>query len=89
MTGRGHWSGRGSLLPVRLLCLLIRGYQVVLRPVLGGHCRFHPSCSSYALEAIQRFGALRGSWMMIRRLSRCHPLGGSGFDPVPGSQDSE
>lgn len=89
MTGRRHRSGRGSLLPVRLLCLLIRGYQVVLRPVLGGHCRFHPSCSTYALEAIQRFGALRGSWMMIRRLSRCHPLGGGGFDPVPGSQDSE
>ena len=67
----------------KLLIALIRVYQVLLSPMLGGACRFVPSCSAYALEAIERHGALRGSWLALRRLSRCHPFGGSGFDPVP------
>ena len=62
---------------------LVRAYQVILSPVLGGRCRFAPSCSHYAIEAYERHGALRGTWLTLRRLLRCHPWGGSGFDPVP------
>ena len=67
----------------RLFIALIRVYQVVLSPFLGGGCRFQPSCSAYALEAIATHGAWRGGLLAARRLSRCHPLGRSGFDPVP------
>ena len=66
-----------------LLTLLIRGYQWLVSPWLGPCCRYEPSCSGYAVEAIDRHGALRGSWLTLRRLSRCHPMGGSGYDPVP------
>ncbi len=72
-----------SLLVARLLRVLISAYQLTLSPLLGPACRFTPSCSAYALEAIERHGAARGSWLALRRLARCHPLGGSGFDPVP------
>lgn len=72
-----------SLLVARLLRVLIRAYQLTLAPLLGPACRFTPSCSVYALEAIERHGPARGSWLALRRLARCHPLGGSGFDPVP------
>ena len=65
------------------LMLLIRGYHYWLSPMFGRHCRFEPSCSAYALEAIQRFGALRGSWLAARRLLRCQPLHPGGYDPVP------
>jgi uncharacterized protein len=67
----------------KLLIALIRGYQLTLSPFLGGACRFHPSCSAYAREAIERHGAWRGTLLAIRRLSKCHPFGASGFDPVP------
>ncbi|MCC6660233.1 MAG: membrane protein insertion efficiency factor YidD [Phycisphaerales bacterium] len=63
--------------------LAVRTYQVTLGPVLGGHCRFEPSCSRYAIEAYRLHGPLRGSWLTARRISRCHPFGGHGFDPVP------
>lgn len=63
--------------------LLIRAYQLFISPVLGNHCRFYPSCSQYAMEAIGRFGLLRGGWMAARRLSRCHPWHEGGVDPVP------
>ena len=63
--------------------LLVRLYQAVLGPFLGGHCRFHPSCSVYAVEAYQQHGPIRGSWLTLRRLARCHPFGGHGYDPVP------
>lgn len=53
---------------------------------MGGHCRFHPTCSLYAIEAYRTHGVLRGSYLTARRLLRCHPLGGSGFDPVPGAR---
>ena len=69
--------------PRRLLLALIRGYQRVLSPALPPSCRFHPSCSQYALEAVGRYGALRGAWLAARRLARCHPFHPGGFDPVP------
>ena len=62
---------------------LIRAYQLAFSPMYSGSCRFVPSCSQYASEAVQKFGAARGSWLAVRRLMRCHPLGSSGIDPVP------
>ena len=67
----------------RSFVLLVRGYQVVLSPLLGGQCRYYPSCSAYAIEAIERHGALRGAWLAARRIGRCHPFRPGGFDPVP------
>jgi putative membrane protein insertion efficiency factor len=69
--------------PRRLLAGLIRGYQIVLSPLLPPSCRFHPSCSQYALEAVTRHGALKGGWLAARRLARCHPFHPGGYDPVP------
>ncbi|MDG4561359.1 MAG: membrane protein insertion efficiency factor YidD [Candidatus Competibacter sp.] len=66
-----------------ILIVLIRGYQLLLSPLLGNHCRFYPSCSQYACEAIERHGALRGGWLAIRRVLRCHPWHPGGVDPVP------
>ena len=63
--------------------MLVRLYQVSLSRVMGGHCRFQPTCSHYAIEAFETHGALRGCWLTARRLLRCHPLGGFGYDPVP------
>jgi len=67
----------------RLLIAAIRGYRYFLSPWLGNQCRFHPTCSQYALTAIERFGALRGGWLALRRLLRCHPWHPGGVDPVP------
>jgi putative membrane protein insertion efficiency factor len=69
--------------PRRIALGAIRVYQVLLSPMFGGSCRFVPSCSTYAAEAVERFGAIRGSWLALRRLSRCRPLAAHGFDPVP------
>jgi putative membrane protein insertion efficiency factor len=69
-----------------VLVFLIRAYQRVLSPLLGPRCRFYPSCSHYAAEAIATHGALRGSWLAARRIVRCHPLNPGGFDPVPSCQ---
>lgn len=66
-----------------LLVGAIRLYQRVLSPLLGPRCRFYPSCSSYAIEALERHGAVHGSWLAARRICRCHPLHEGGFDPVP------
>jgi putative membrane protein insertion efficiency factor len=67
-----------------LLIVLIRAYQKLISPLFpGGHCRFHPTCSSYAIEALQSHGALRGSLLAAKRILRCHPLHEGGFDPVP------
>jgi uncharacterized protein len=66
-----------------VVTLLIRCYRYAVSPLIGPNCRFHPSCSAYALEAIERFGTLRGTWLAIRRIGRCHPWHPGGFDPVP------
>jgi uncharacterized protein len=65
------------------LRLLIRIYQLAVAPLLGPRCRFYPSCSAYAAEAITRHGAVGGTWLTAKRLARCHPLCGGGYDPVP------
>ena len=70
-------------LGARALILGVRFYQVALSPVLGGQCRYYPTCSAYAIEALQRHGALRGAWLAVRRIGRCHPFRPGGFDPVP------
>lgn len=67
----------------KLLIALIRLYQLTLSPLLGQRCRFHPSCSAYATEALQRHGVLRGTRLALSRIVRCHPLNPGGYDPVP------
>lgn len=67
----------------KVLIAVIRLYQITLSPVLGAHCRFHPSCSQYAVEALAKYGALKGSWYAARRIFRCHPYHAGGYDPVP------
>ena len=67
-----------------VLKFLIRVYQVALSPLLGPNCRYYPTCSQYAIEAIETHGSLRGAWLTIKRISRCHPWHEGGFDPVPG-----
>lgn len=74
-------------LPLRVLnaifLLLIRAYQYVLSPLLPNSCRFVPTCSQYGVEALKKHGPFRGGWLTLKRISRCHPWGGSGYDPVP------
>lgn len=65
------------------LLLLLRAYRLLVSPLLGANCRFYPSCSQYASEAIERHGALHGSWLAVKRVGRCHPWHPGGFDPVP------
>jgi putative membrane protein insertion efficiency factor len=86
--GREHFSmptdGKiDPYLSVRIALGAIRGYQVVVRPLLTGSCRYLPTCSEYAAEAIATYGAFRGGWMSLKRVLRCHPFGGAGLDPVP------
>jgi len=69
--------------PQRIALLLLRGYQLTFSPFFAGSCRFVPSCSAYAVDAIARFGVFRGSLLALRRLARCRPLAAHGFDPVP------
>lgn len=70
-------------LGVRVGMLVIRTYQLLLSPFAGGACRFEPSCSAYAMEAVERHGLRRGLWLAVRRVARCHPLARPGIDPVP------
>lgn len=70
---------------VKLLSSFILAYKRLLSPLLGRHCRFYPSCSSYFLQALETHGALKGSWLGIKRICRCHPLAEGGMDPVPGT----
>lgn len=73
-------------LAVRVLLWLIRGYQLLLSPWLGSNCRYLPTCSEYAREALVSHGVLRGGWLALRRIGRCHPWGGHGHDPVPAAR---
>ena len=70
-------------LPARAGILLIRFYQMVISPLFPSSCRFHPSCSQYGIEAIRRYGLGKGMWLTIKRIGRCRPGGGHGYDPVP------
>ena len=72
----------------RLLTLLLRFYQVAISPMLGPRCRFYPSCSNYAIEALRVHGAARGSWLAVSRVCRCHPWNAGGVDPVPAKPSS-
>jgi putative membrane protein insertion efficiency factor len=74
-------------IPERIAVGLIRGYQWTLSPFIGNQCRFHPSCSSYALEAIKIHGVVSGIGLAVRRLGKCHPFNPGGFDPVPTLQE--
>ena len=67
----------------RLLVLGVRAYQVAIGPLLPASCRYYPTCSMYAIEALERHGAIRGSWLTVRRILRCHPFVPGGYDPVP------
>jgi putative membrane protein insertion efficiency factor len=70
--------------PLRLLLIgFLRGYRLLISPLYGQVCRYHPTCSAYALEAVTVHGSLRGTWMAARRLGRCHPWAAGGYDPVP------
>ncbi len=73
----------GDSAMAKILISLIRGYQLIISPLLGARCRFHPTCSQYMIEAVARFGVIVGFWLGLRRLSRCHPWHEGGLDPVP------
>ena len=66
-----------------ILIGLLKAYRLLISPLYGQVCRYYPSCSAYALEAVQKHGALRGSWLAVRRVARCHPWAAGGYDPVP------
>ena len=68
-----------------ILSLPVRAYRLVLSPYVGHGCRYQPTCSVYALDALERHGAVKGVWLALRRIGRCHPMGGHGYDPVPGA----
>lgn len=78
-----HLARRVVRVPADVVVLLLRLWQLVVSPVYGQTCRFYPSCSAYALEAVDRHGLLRGGWLALRRLGRCHPWNPGGVDPVP------
>lgn len=76
--------------PLRLLLLtLIQSYRLLLSPMLPPSCRYTPTCSAYGLKAVRRHGALYGGWLTLRRILRCHPWGGQGYDPVPGDDTAD
>ena len=74
---------------IALSAVLLHGYRVVFGPLFAGACRFRPSCSHYAEEAIRRHGSVRGTWLALLRLCRCHPFHAGGIDPVPPAADSD
>jgi putative membrane protein insertion efficiency factor len=81
-------SSIGRLAAIPLLGLIWL-YQKGISPMFGANCRFEPSCSAYAREALDEYGGFKGGWLAIRRISRCHPWGGSGYDPVPAREEQE
>ena len=81
-------AGAVRRLPALVLLAVLRTYQLVISPLTGPTCRYYPSCSSYAVTAVRRHGALRGGWLAVRRLARCHPWTPGGVDDVPPAPDS-
>ncbi|MEW6243823.1 MAG: membrane protein insertion efficiency factor YidD [Bacillota bacterium] len=77
---------KGGTVVSKVIVLMIEGYRRYISPLKPRTCRFYPSCSTYALEAVQRYGALKGGGLAVRRLLRCHPLNPGGYDPVPGGE---
>lgn len=75
-------GGSRNLSPATVAIFLVRGYQILISPLKGATCRFHPSCSQYALEALSRYGLFKGGWLAMGRVLRCHPLNPGGYDPV-------
>lgn len=67
----------------QLLVLIFRGYQLLISPLLPNACRYAPTCSEYGIQAVRKHGALKGGWIAIKRILRCHPWGGHGYDPLP------
>ena len=65
------------------LLILIRGYQLIISPLLGSNCRFMPTCSEYAMESLRSYGLIKGCYLTIKRIGKCHPWGGQGYDPIP------
>ena len=83
-SARARWRGSKGMTPAAwVLALPVRAYRLLLSPWVGHSCRYTPTCSAYALEALRRHGALRGGWLALRRIGRCHPLHPGGHDPVP------
>ncbi|MEM6511803.1 MAG: membrane protein insertion efficiency factor YidD [Pseudomonadota bacterium] len=80
-------AGAASRWLAKPVVALVRLYQFAISPWLGGNCRFQPTCSQYTIEALQTHGIFRGSWLSAKRIGRCHPWGGSGYDPVPKADD--
>jgi len=78
-----------SRLLARPLLGLVHAYRYAISPLIGANCRFQPTCSEYAEEALKIHGAFRGGWLALKRIGRCHPWGGSGYDPVPPARDRE
>ncbi len=72
-----------------IVALPVRAYRLAFSPWVGNSCRYQPTCSAYALEALEKHGAVRGSWLAVRRIGRCHPMGGDGYDPVPNAKRSD
>jgi putative membrane protein insertion efficiency factor len=70
-------------LPSKLVILIFTFYQRIISPILPNACRYHPTCSAYGIEAVKKYGAIKGSWLAIKRIGRCSPWGGHGIDPVP------
>lgn len=73
----------------KILILIVRLYQLTISPLLGANCRYSPTCSAYAIEAIQVHGPFKGSWLGLKRISSCHPWGGHGYDPVPNAKQKK
>ncbi len=73
----------------RVLIALVKWYRRAISPLTPPSCRFTPTCSAYAIEALERFGAIKGSWLAVKRILRCHPWGGSGYDPVPEKKEND
>ncbi len=74
-------------LGARILSLPVKAYRLIFSPWVGHNCRYQPTCSAYALEALEKHGAIKGGWLAARRILRCHPWGKSGYDPVPARKD--